>query len=305
MFRQYHLLLVPQIALFFLLPSVGSAFGAVPVVSDADLEISLDELRHVVLNAPKQIRSKFVSDPAARYEIIADQIVAKRIMQNLEGVQDADPALYYAFKNQVLKAAIEFDQKRFQKELSIPNFDDLAYEQWRASKNDLSKVPESRWLSHILLLCSEGCDESAKQEELGQIRQRLESGEPFADLAAQYSQDPGSRQRGGRLSRAITEADENIDLTFRMTAFELSEIGEVSPIVKSRFGFHIMRLELIEPEREYAYEEVRDSIIEGVEKRFREDAYEVYRRGMGPSDRLMISETGIESIISEISSDSP
>jgi len=266
-------------------------------VTDGEIKIALRELRYVVDNAPVQIKQQLRLDSEARYELIANQVVAHRIQANLESSKSRSGDLYDAYQFAVLKAAKEFDEKRFQRELEIPDLEQLAQERWRTSKNNIAEVPEKRWLSHILLLCSESCDEQEKQLEMVKIVERLTAGESFSDLAAEFSQDPGSRQRGGRLSRPIALEDENIDATFRETAFALQEKGQVSEVVKSRFGLHVMRLDSVEPARAYSFDEIKQSLMAEVEKQYREDAYTSYILSMGPSDALRINAPLLDTIL--------
>ncbi|MGI9182567.1 MAG: peptidylprolyl isomerase [Longimicrobiaceae bacterium] len=72
-----------------------------------------------------------------------------------------------------------------------------------------------------------------------ELRQRAAAGEDFAALAGQYSQDPGSAARGGDLGffgrgRMVAPFEE--------AAFNMQP-GEVSPVIESPFGLHIIRLE--------------------------------------------------------------
>jgi peptidyl-prolyl cis-trans isomerase SurA len=74
--------------------------------------------------------------------------------------------------------------------------------------------------------------------ELAQLRERIFKGESFSMLAALYSQDPGSARKGGELGffprgRMVSE--------FESAAFALKP-GEVSPIIETQFGFHIIQL---------------------------------------------------------------
>ena len=270
------------------------------IATDADIALTLDEIRHIYERSPKQIQSQASLDPAARYELIANAIASKRILKNLEEMGPGNEDLFVAFRFEVMAAARKFDEKRFQRELNIPDLDALAQEQWRVSRSEIATLPEKRSLSHILLLCSEVCDEAEKTAKLGDIRQRVADGESFSDLALEFSQDPGSKQRGGRLSRSISLADENVDQTFRDTAFTLTAVGEISEIVQSRFGFHIMRLEAIEPEREYTFEEVKEPLMAEIEKRYREDAYRDYVLSMGPTEALRIDQEAIDSIMGKL-----
>ena len=286
------------------LTAVGLAAQAesseLAVVTDVDASLTLNEIRYIYERAPKQIQNQASTDATVRYELIANAIASKRILKRLEEAGSNPDDLYIAFRFEVLAAARKFDERRFQRELEIPDLDSLVQERWRISKSEIAKVPEKRALSHILLLCSETCDESAKKAQLQDIRQRMIEGEAFSDLALEFSQDPGSRQRGGRLSRSIALSDENVDQTFRDTAFSLNSVGEMSDIVKSRFGFHIMRLEAIEPEREYTFEEVKQPLMDEIEKRYREDAYRDYVLSLGPTEALKIDQEAIDSIMGKL-----
>ena len=73
---------------------------------------------------------------------------------------------------------------------------------------------------------------------ISELRQRIvEGGEPFPELAKKYSADPGSGEQGGDLGfqkrgTFVTE--------FEAAAYKL-EIGQVSPVVETEFGFHIIQ----------------------------------------------------------------
>jgi peptidyl-prolyl cis-trans isomerase C len=272
-----------------------------PVAVYDGLTVGTNEFNYILKTAPQQIQRQAKMNISARYELLANTIVAKHILSKLQRPTTNDGAdEYLAFKFQVLELAREFDRALFQKNLSLPDLEPLALERYRISKNEIATIPETRLLSHILLLCNESCDTAVKQEELKIIRERLLNGESFADLAAEFSQDPASRQRGGRLSRPISLSDTNVDETFRQTAFSLMEPGAISDIVRSRFGFHVMRLEEVNVARLYTFDEIKPALIEEIEKRYRQDAYQAYFLSMSPGDNLEIDYEALDTILGPI-----
>ncbi|WP_435219469.1 peptidylprolyl isomerase [Luminiphilus sp. nBUS_07] len=262
------------------------------------LSIGAKELAFIVKYAPPSVQQEVKVNPAARYELLANAIVTKRIFRQLETLnKGADQDDYLRLQFKILELAREFDRKLFQRDLVIPNFDAVAEERYRTTGKDIARKPETRLLSHILLLCTEQCDVEIKQAELTRLRDRLIAGESFSDLAAEFSQDPGSRQRGGRLSRPIALEDVGVDETFRETAFSLSEAGDISEIVRSQFGFHIMRLEKVNPSRLYTFEEAKPALLKEIEQRFRQDAYKAYFLSLGPGDEMEIDYQALESLL--------
>lgn len=74
--------------------------------------------------------------------------------------------------------------------------------------------------------------------ELAELRERIVKGERFSMLAKLYSQDPGSASKGGELG-FFGRGD--MVKEFEAAAFALKP-GEVSPIVETEYGFHILQL---------------------------------------------------------------
>ncbi|KAA3663025.1 MAG: hypothetical protein DWQ10_01120 [Calditrichaeota bacterium] len=110
---------------------------------------------------------------------------------------------------------------------------------YKTMQDSLPDMPPSANLSHILMTPKAGG--SARDVALKKIKDvqiKLNAGEDFSDLARQYSEDPGSKTRGGDLG--FTQRGEFVK-PYEETAFSL-EIGDVSDIVETQFGFHIIQL---------------------------------------------------------------
>lgn len=78
------------------------------------------------------------------------------------------------------------------------------------------------------------------QDELIDYKKQVESGQKtFETMARLYSEDPGSKQVGGRFE--LNKADKSTDPDFKNAAFRLKE-GQTSPVIKSKFGYHIIQM---------------------------------------------------------------
>ena len=78
-------------------------------------------------------------------------------------------------------------------------------------------------------------------DELNNYKKQVENKTAsFESLAKRYSDDPGSKERGGEYE--FTRGDKTVDPAFLSAAFRLKD-GEISPVVKSKMGFHIILME--------------------------------------------------------------
>ncbi len=119
--------------------------------------------------------------------------------------------------------------------------------------------PEQVRARHILVKVPANADkkqwEEAKKKAL-EIRAKLLKGESFAELAQKYSDDPGSKARGGDLGyfskgQMVPE--------FEKAAFSLKK-GEISQPVKTTFGYHIIKVEDKKPSKQRSFNEVQQEI---------------------------------------------
>jgi peptidyl-prolyl cis-trans isomerase SurA len=77
-------------------------------------------------------------------------------------------------------------------------------------------------------------------DELNRYKQQVESKTgSFEQLAKLHSEDPGSKSRGGQYQ--INRNDKSWDPSFIAAAFRLKD-GQISPVVKTKFGYHIIQM---------------------------------------------------------------
>jgi parvulin-like peptidyl-prolyl isomerase len=134
--------------------------------------------------------------------------------------------------------------KKVTGDVKLTDADLMAY--YKQHKSQYS-VPEQRDIAHILV----------KNKALAnQLYKQIQGGADFAALARRYSQDPGSKKQGGKLtvSKGQTVAP------FDQTAF-LMRTGQISHPVKTEFGYHIIKaLGPIKPAKTTPFSKVKESI---------------------------------------------
>jgi peptidyl-prolyl cis-trans isomerase D len=129
---------------------------------------------------------------------------------------------------------------------------------------DAYRVPEQVKVSHILIktplpgpdgkVDEKGAAEAQHRAE--DLLKQIKSGAKFEDLAKKYSEDPGSAKEGGSLGwigRGQTVPE------FEKTAFSLPK-GQISDLVKSSYGFHIIRVDDKQDAHLKSLDEVKNEI---------------------------------------------
>ena len=129
---------------------------------------------------------------------------------------------------------------------------------------DQYRVAEQAKVSHILIktplpgadgkVDEKGVDDAQRRAE--DLLKQLKAGAKFEDLARKYSEDPGSAKEGGSLGwigkgRTVPE--------FEKAAFSLPK-GQISDLVKSSYGFHIIRVDDRQDAHMKTLEEVKGEI---------------------------------------------
>jgi peptidyl-prolyl cis-trans isomerase D len=120
------------------------------------------------------------------------------------------------------------------------------------------QVPNRVHVEHILLMTVGKTD--AEVEEIRQkaedVLKQAKKGAKFEDLAKKYSEDPGTKDKGGDLGW-LTQGQTVPE--FEKTAFGLDK-GKMSDLVKTQYGFHIIKVLDKETAHTKPFDEVKDSI---------------------------------------------
>lgn len=132
---------------------------------------------------------------------------------------------------------------------------------------------EAREAAHILVELSD--DASPEEEEearslLERLREEYEEGADFGELAREYSEDIGSAQNGGDLG--LIERGDMVE-AFDEALFGLDEEGQVTQPIRTRFGYHLIRLTGIQGGDGPALENLRDEIVADLQRRHAEEVF--------------------------------
>jgi peptidyl-prolyl cis-trans isomerase C len=229
------------------------------LIQGPQASITVEDIRADSLRMPEEMRSAVLKRPQTVQQI-GSNLYVRRVMADeaqklrLDQTPDVQAALRIA-RDKVLSDAY---LQHLDKTHAVS--DEAALAQARATyqaKPERFKVDEQVRIRHILI---EGKDDKA-QAKAQEVLKALHSGADFAELAKQNSIDKGTADKGGDLGfftrgRMVPE--------FESAAFALKKVGDVSEIVPTQFGLHILQLQERRPAGIQPFEEVRDALVQEI-----------------------------------------
>lgn len=236
-----------------------SAKAAPAVVIEVDgVSITTLDLEAELAKAPPEVRAGFMQQPE-RLAQLASNLVMRRVLA--KQAQTAGLA-----KTPFNQAALQLGADRVLSDIQLAELDktnrpsDMVLEQrardvYRAETKRF-EIPEEVKASHILILATEENAEAKASELLAELK----GGKDFAELAKARSQDLGSGAKGGDLGffgrgRMAKEFEE--------AAFQL-KVGELSGLVKTQFGYHIIKVTDRKETGKQPFDEVRSTLLQEV-----------------------------------------
>jgi peptidyl-prolyl cis-trans isomerase D len=127
------------------------------------------------------------------------------------------------------------------------------------------KTEEQVKTRHILILSKAGADaatDAAAKAKAEDVLKQLKAGGNFAELAKKYSEDPGTKDKGGELAMMPTAS---LDPAYARAAMALSP-GQTSGLVKSAFGYHIIQTEQKQAAGVKPLSEMKETIAKTLEQ---------------------------------------
>jgi peptidyl-prolyl cis-trans isomerase C len=144
----------------------------------------------------------------------------------------------------------------FEKSLKIPDLTAAAEERYRI-KPEAFMDPEQVRVSHVLVDTKARSDEEARARA-EEVRLKVLDGADFAELAAESSDDLSARSNRGDLGFFDRG---RMAKPFEDAAFALKKPGDISPVVKTQFGYHVIVLHEKRPARQKPFAEVKEALI--------------------------------------------
>ncbi|WP_298954860.1 peptidylprolyl isomerase [uncultured Nonlabens sp.] len=127
--------------------------------------------------------------------------------------------------------------------------------------NDTRPNPGDLTVAHIMTFDKKNAASKTAQERIMEIYEQVQSGKDFKQLAREFSDDGNSAARGGKLNRFGTGG---VDEDFANAAFALNKVGDYSEPIKTKYGWHIIKL--LEKHPVQSYEDLKKELENRIKK---------------------------------------
>lgn len=206
-------------------------------------EITQSDLEQTLIRFPKE-RQDFLQTEEGRKQLV-DQMVCFELMYNYAKDTEIEKDEFFIQQMQMAKKEIMI-QMKMSALLAEAKVDDKEVEEYYNANKGMYKSDELFTARHILV---------ETLEEAKKIEEEIKKGMDFQDAAKEYSTCP-SKVQGGNLG---TFTRGQMVPEFEQAVFAL-KIGELSEPIKTQFGYHLIRVEAIEPSVIKSFDEVKESI---------------------------------------------
>jgi peptidyl-prolyl cis-trans isomerase C len=237
-------------------------------LSDGRSSVPLTEIEQELQAVPAEVRASMNREQMARF--ISNMLIDRRMAvaaaaAGTPELPEVRASIARSSRNIVVRAFVEGETQNLAE--SLPNLEELAHERYEVNKASYV-IPAAIRVSHILFRVNEEDPQKADavvKARAEQVLVRLRNGEDFGKLAQELSEDPGSSRNKGELPGWSDKG--KLVPAFEVVAYALKP-GELSGVVRTRFGYHIIKLIEIREPRQQSFEEVKGSILAALRNEF-------------------------------------
>lgn len=256
------------------------------------VSITRQDAEAELVQMPQDVRANFFATPEKMRELVELLFIRRALASQAQrdGIaQQPEIQRQIAVMQERILAEAQLEQVE---NASLPSAE-LIDKQIRTiykAEPERFTTPAETHARHILIAGQDDAARAKAEKLLAELR----AGADFAALAREHSADPGSAAKGGDLG--FFPKGKMVP-AFEQAAFALKKPGDLSPVVPTQFGFHIIRLEGRKAATVKPFDEVKDQLRAETIAKLKNDARkkEVERvRALGQGDA-----TALEAFIAE------
>lgn len=253
------LLLVLSAAKMSIAAADESNLPAGVVAKQGDATVTMDDIDAFAARIPKEQRAGFFNSPVRIEGVITNLLLQRQLAAEARKAGlDRDPLVARQLAMAEDEALGKVRLQRVKDDLKLPNFEELAQEEYIAHKEKYIKRGQLV-VKHVLISTKTRSDDEAKKLAETVDQEAKAHPDQFDALVGKYSEDPSKESNHGTMEDA-GDASKYVP-EFAAASSALKKVGDISPIVKTSFGYHIIKLTERTTDAPRAFAEVKQEIV--------------------------------------------
>lgn len=243
------------------------------IVSRGSAKVTFADVDAYVQRIPEKDRAGFMDSSKRIENLLQGLLLQRQLAQAAPEPKPPQPAQQSA----VEKLAQEEELSKqtlavYKKTVSVPDLLPLARETYATHKSEYQE-PGRIDVQQVLITTDKRTDEEARKLAFDVEKQAKADPNAFSDLVKKYSEESAKEENQGMV---VDAANEKYATELAEAVSNLKHDGEISSLVKTSFGYHVLKLVKRMPGRPKAFDEVRDALLAELTTKFTEQQVQDY-----------------------------
>ncbi len=289
-FRHHFLVIIIAV-----LTSPAYAQRAIPpetiLASNEKVKVTYADFESELVRIPEKDRFEFLLSRSRLSKLVEVVLINKTMAAEAVALGlDKSPAVQSEIRNEAMKVLVKHRGLNLQETAPKVDLERRARETYLVER-DRFKEPAKVDTWHVLVDAKSRSKEEAKKRAEEARKLIIKSG-PSDEIAAQYSNDPSASTNKGRIGYV---AANGLDPAYARVAQSL-KIDEVSEVVESKFGFHVIVLKGIKPESRLSFEAVKAELIAEADTKYKEAFFYAHLAAIQSDPKLKVNVEALEAL---------
>jgi peptidyl-prolyl cis-trans isomerase C len=254
--------------------------GGKELVRINNVPISLEEFRQMSEKQPLEGKIRLVSEKGLR-EFLENYVITREVLYQDAKKKGLDKKKEILARVEDFKRAMVIDALLEEELRGKDEVSDSEVQRYYKENQDLFTEPREVKIRHIVV---------NSEPTLKEVLAKLSKGEGFEKLASTYNIDK-SREDGGNLGYIRRGQLAPSFAQFEEAAFSLKRKGEVSEVVKTPYGYHLIEVEDRRGTALRPFDQVKEKIRFFLQSKKKQDAYLQYVKEAKSRAKIVVNET--------------
>lgn len=224
------------------------------VATRGGASVTLADVDAALLGATPGQRAGIMNSPRRIDELVNRLLINRQLATEAKGQKiDQDPTVRRAIEQSSERILAEQRLVALRQSADVGDVEALARERYKVNPQAYA-LPGATSVRHILISTEKHADADA-EKIADEVHAKAIAGEDFIGLVEHYSEDESKNHNAGLI---IDAESDRVDPAFGEAVRALSAPSQISPVVKSQFGYHVIQFIQRMPPRQRSFDEVKE-----------------------------------------------